>query len=156
MLKKKKKEEIEKYQIEYLDVLTNLNNSSITEEEIAAFKIKVGRNPDLKKVYTAYLKLQKKLLVKMSKLNQEEEKKDYERKIEEITFLLKELTEMIIADHNQRYYKKKKAWLESNLSEEEIEELLKIYHQKEIGEKETKKTKEPIRKRKKGKTNRRR
>lgn len=86
MFKKKKKEEIEKYQIEYLDVLTNLNNSSITEEEIAAFKIKVGRNPDLKKVYTAYLKLQKKLLVKMSKLNQEEEKRTTKEKLKKSLF----------------------------------------------------------------------
>ena len=65
MFKKKKPEENKKYQFEYLEVLINLKSMAITEEEIASFKIKVGRNPDLKKVYTAYLKLQKKLLVKM-------------------------------------------------------------------------------------------
>ncbi len=59
-------------------------------------------------MYTAYLKLQKKLLVKMKKLETEEEKNYYQRKIEELTFLLKELSQMIIAEHNHRYYTRKK------------------------------------------------
>ena len=155
MLKKKKKEEKKKYQSEYLEVLINLKSMAITEEEIASFKIKVGRNPDLKKVYTAYLKLQKKLLVKMKKLETEEEKNYYQKKIEELTFLLKELSQMIIAEHNHRYYTRKKAWLESIFSEEELQEVLQIYQQKEKLDKVPKKTKEPTRKRKRGKINRR-
>ncbi len=44
----------------------------------------------------------------MKKLETEEEKNYYQRKIEELTFLLKELSQMIIAEHNHRYYTRKK------------------------------------------------